>query len=332
VSKCPKISIITPSYNQGDYIKQTIESVLGQGYPNLEYIIIDGGSNDNTLKIIRRYEKYLHYLVSERDNGQSDAINKGFARATGDVINWLNSDDYYYPGALSHVGEMFRDISINVYSGRSRVFSESHEYLSTGIDIYPTNLEKTIGWARIDQPETFFRKSVWDLLGPLDQRFHFVMDREFWIHYLLVYGLDGILKDDELLVNFRHHDGSKTISQKQSFVLETYTLFASLAANYGREEFAAIYRDIFYAGTFPDLRPVKPQSGINWDSIFTYQLFSELRRAYAGSDYAKVALIATHINSNYLESVDYQELKHLLFRVKWLPVWIKRFYNKLQRS
>jgi glycosyltransferase involved in cell wall biosynthesis len=103
----PKISIITPSYNQGHFIEETITSVLDQGYPNLEYIIMDGGSKDNTVEVIKKYEKHITYWVSERDKGQSDAINKGFARATGDVINWLNSDDYYAKGTLQKVGEVF---------------------------------------------------------------------------------------------------------------------------------------------------------------------------------------------------------------------------------
>lgn len=189
-----------------------------------------------------------------------------------------------------------------------------------------------MGWARIDQPETFFRKLVWDTLGPLDQRFHFVMDKEFWIHYLLVYGLNGIMKDDNMLVNFRHHEDSKTISQRKSFVRETSSLFASLAAHYGKHDVVAIYRDLFDADILSDLRLVKPRDGINWDSIFAYQLLSELRDAYAASDFERVAAIAPHINSTYLELADKQELKQLLMRVKWLPVWLKRLYNKLQAS
>src|SRR5678816_3341009 len=111
----PRISIVTPSFNQAQYLEETIRSVLLQGYPNLEYFVYDGGSTDGSVEILRRYEPFLQGWVSERDKGQSDAINKGFARCTGEVVNWLCSDDILLPGALLHVGQAFverRDIDV----------------------------------------------------------------------------------------------------------------------------------------------------------------------------------------------------------------------------
>src|SRR5688572_2633651 len=146
--KYPKISIITPSYNQGEYIEKTILSVLEQNYPNLEYIIIDGGSTDNSTEIIRKYADRITYWISEPDKGQSDAINKGLKLATGDIVNWLNSDDYYEPGALFKVAEAFNNPEVNVFAGRSHLFTgvDTIVYDSQGTDIYPENLAKTIGW------------------------------------------------------------------------------------------------------------------------------------------------------------------------------------------
>jgi glycosyltransferase involved in cell wall biosynthesis len=109
VAPWPRVSIVTPSYNQGQFIEETIRSILLQGYPDLEYIIIDGGSTDNTLDVIRQYEQWTAYWVSEPDRGQSHAINKGFERATGAIISWLNSDDLFYPGAFRAIALGFAE-------------------------------------------------------------------------------------------------------------------------------------------------------------------------------------------------------------------------------
>ena len=124
-SAWPKISIVTPSYNQGQFIEETIRSVLLQGYPNLEYIVIDGGSTDGTVDILRKYERHIDFWVSERDKGQAAAINKGFARASGEILAWLNSDDTYQMGVFAQVAELFcQRPDVEVISGRCRLYYE----------------------------------------------------------------------------------------------------------------------------------------------------------------------------------------------------------------
>src|SRR6266404_3514026 len=113
----PRITVVTPSYNQAKFVEATIQSVLDQGYPNLEYIIMDGGSKDGSVEIIRRYEKHLAYWVSEKDNGPSDAIGKGFARSTGSILAYLNSDDLYMPGSLKAIADAMSDPNVDVAYG-----------------------------------------------------------------------------------------------------------------------------------------------------------------------------------------------------------------------
>lgn len=320
----PKISIITPSLNQGEYIEQTILSVLEQGYPNLEYIIIDGGSKDQSVEIIRKYERHLAYWVSEKDKGQSDAINKGIVKATGDVINWLNSDDYYEAGTLKHVSQHFTDDKVKAYCGRSRIFGQGQERFSRGTDIYENNLSKTIGWARIDQPETFFRKSVWDKVGLLNEDFHYIMDKEWWVRYLLHYGLNGIKKDDKVLVNFRIHDQSKTGSQSENFKQETLDLFFSLAKK------ADLFFETHMLGK-PSLRMLHGYKDLNKELLKTslnYFLLYVVLEAYAKDNFSKAKEITATIDKKQLAYEDLAELKKVLFRMKWMPVSFKKSLNR----
>ena len=240
-----KISIVTPSFNQGEYIEQTIDSVLSQNYPNLEYVIIDGGSTDSSIEVIRKYEKYLHFWISEPDKGQSHAINKGLNHLTGDVFNWLNSDDFYEQDTFSKVNEYFQDSKVNCLCGKSNLLDRSKVLQqSPGTDLYPRNLAKTIGWSRIDQPETFFRTNTVQKMGSLNQNFRYVMDREWWIRYLLLFGLDGVKKTNDILVNFRLHQDSKTVSESDGFLEESYQLWSDLTEQVEPKEVSKFFQSL----------------------------------------------------------------------------------------
>ena len=225
-----KISIVTPSFNQGPYIEQTICSVLDQNYPNLEYIIIDGGSTDDTVEIIKKYESKLAYWVSETDKGQTDAINKGFAKCTGDIFNWINSDDYYELGCFEKINSLFANPAVQIVCGKEWGFRDedpSQKILHPG-SIICNNVYETIRVGIIDQPCTFFRKINIDKYFPLNISLHYTMDRQLWWRYLVEYGQGAILEVDDVLTNFRLHPHSKTVCGADKMEIEFDKLKLSL--------------------------------------------------------------------------------------------------------
>jgi glycosyltransferase involved in cell wall biosynthesis len=207
--KLPKISIITPSYNQGQFLEKTILSVLNQDYPNLEYIIIDGGSNDNSVEIIKKYENLLAFWVSGPDKGQTHAINKGLKQSTGEILNWINSDDLLSIGSLKIIGKAFNgdpeadfcfgDFSIIDEKGRLFISRKSPPYRFRTL-FYGRQLSC--------QPTVFFRRSVLERIGYLDETLAFCMDLEFWIRA----ASKGMIfrHTKKLLAMARMHRGAKT--------------------------------------------------------------------------------------------------------------------------
>jgi glycosyltransferase involved in cell wall biosynthesis len=178
----PSMTVVTPSYNQAQYLEEAIESVLSQNYPNLEYMVLDGGSTDGSVDVIRRHADRLAHWVSERDGGQSHAINKGFARATGDIVTFLNSDDFYFPGALRRVGEAFaKHPDAGIVMGYGRFVAEDGTPLRRIGG--PFDAKRMIDgvFATVPQPAVFLRRSVIEKIGGLDTTLHFALDGElFW--------------------------------------------------------------------------------------------------------------------------------------------------------
>jgi glycosyltransferase involved in cell wall biosynthesis len=178
----PLLSIVTPSYNQGPFLEAAIRSVLDQDYPRLEYLVIDGGSTDGSVDIIHNYADRLAWWVSERDRGQASAVNRGLARATGDIIGWLNSDDVYLPGCFDAVVDAFRrNPSVDVVYGDFDYIDRDGNLLLHKKEI-PIDLSIMLfGRSHVCQPTVFLRRSVIECVGPLDERLHYSLDWDwFW--------------------------------------------------------------------------------------------------------------------------------------------------------
>jgi glycosyltransferase involved in cell wall biosynthesis len=187
-SPWPRVSIVTPSYNQGRFIEETIRSVLLQGYPNLEYIIMDGGSTDGTVDIIRKYEPWLAYWVSEKDRGQSHAVNKGWQRATGEILAYLNSDDLYLPGAIHRAVEALsqNQTAALVYSDGIWI-DEAGGFLKLQ-QSGPLDARQMLTGASpfgIPQPTAFMRRDAVQMVGWLDESLHMAMDFDLWVKLAL---------------------------------------------------------------------------------------------------------------------------------------------------
>jgi len=321
------LSVVTPSFNQGRFIGETLHSLQVQSPQNLQHIIVDGGSNDETLEVISRYRPLPHILISESDLGQSDAINKGLSCASGDVFNWLNSDDLYEPGSLEVVSNCFSNPLVKVLCGKSIIFGASSLSVTSGTDVYSGNLAKTIGFARVDQPETFFRRQLVLDAGGLDIRLHYVMDRHLWIKVLLNNGLDGILQIDDILARFRLHPASKTVFSAHKFVLENRQLFAGLLFSLGyRDLVARFLRDTelpFLDDLFGDL-----STRSDADAIAAYVLLNAFLEAYAQDDYLRARWLRSVLNSACLAIEDQQHYKKICFRLDYLPKPLKKMWNR----
>jgi glycosyltransferase involved in cell wall biosynthesis len=187
-SEWPRISIVTPNYNYGRFLEETIRSVLLQGYPNLEYIILDGGSTDNSVEIIKKYEKWLTYWVSEKDSGQPNAINKGIALSTGEIFNWLNSDDQLLPGVVSKVGKIWHDNHPHMIVGETLIVDASSRHVlyhsQPKPPKHPFNLiERGLLGVGMAQPSIFLSSSLVKEMGCLREDLHYTFD---WAFYLKV--------------------------------------------------------------------------------------------------------------------------------------------------
>ncbi len=248
MAELPRVSIITPSYNQAPFLEQTIQSVLGQEYPNLEYMVVDGASQDGSVEIIQRYVSSLSWWVSEKDRGQGEAINKGFARATGEVVGWLNSDDVYQPGALAAAVQAFQDHPETglVFSDVLAIDGENHvlNLMRCG----DWGLDELMSFHILNQPGVFMKRAVLDQAGYLDPAYHYMLDTHLWLRMAQ---LAPIVYVRKTLAAGRFHPQAKNLAAAPRFGdealrivdwMQTQPVLAERFRQISRQVWAGAYR------------------------------------------------------------------------------------------
>ena len=226
-SSLPKISVVTVTYNRVDYLEDTILSVINQNYPNLEYIIIDGGSTDGTIEIIKKYEKHLSYWVSEKDNGMYDAIQKGFIQATGDVMAWLNSDDKYHDGSLHVVGQIFsHNQQVEWIIGMPTIYNHEGFCMKASETRRWSESRFQVGdYKWIQQESVFWKKTLWQKAGmKLNTDYKLAADFELWTRFFSHAKLYTVTT---ILSGFRIHNNQLSVNNKNEYEAEVQQIIKS---------------------------------------------------------------------------------------------------------
>lgn len=218
MSNQPLVSIITPSYNQANYLAYTIQSVIGQDYPSIEYGVMDGGSSDGSVDVIRTNNDYLDWWVSEPDRGQAHAVNKGVEKSTGSIVAWLNSDDILLPGAVSAVVDVFEEHDADMVFGDAITIDAQGEPLNKLV-FGDWDLEDLMNFRVICQPAVFLKRTVWETVGGLDEGYHYMLDHQLWIRVAAEYNLHHVSR---LLAGSRYHPAAKNVAHAADFSEEIF--------------------------------------------------------------------------------------------------------------
>lgn len=221
VDLSPQVSIITPSYNQAAYLETTLQSVIRQDYPNIEHLVVDGGSTDGSQEIIQKYSGQFAWWVSERDSGQAEAINKGILRSHGEIVAWLNSDDLYLPGAVSHAVKILAENPGCSFVFGNAITIDTGGRLLNSLVFDDWDLIDLMSFRIICQPAVFMRRSFLDQAGLLDLNLHYMLDHHLWLRLARI---APIQHTSIFLAAARHHPGAKNVSQAPGFGRETLEL------------------------------------------------------------------------------------------------------------
>jgi len=292
----PLITVITPSYNQAHFLEKTILSVLNQKYPNLQYLIFDGNSTDNSVEIIKKYEKNIFYWESQADRGQSHAINKAFAKTQGQLVTWLNSDDQFTENCLWKVADYFeKNPKIALVHGKSLLFGENFERLTQ--NQHQDLAVQYLAALPFAQPSAFFRGEMLQKVGFLDEKLHFGMDYDL---FLRMYLQADFLQVEDTFSKYLIHQHSKTSTAHLQFAKDYTTIFSKLLRSFEADSLILEMKQLeFYQeGTDRYLfdKKIKPE---DLEKAFVYHLFYILKFYYEALDTKNAQKICVYLLKNY---------------------------------
>ena len=323
-----KISIIIPSFNQGNYIEDAIQSCLDQTYNHIELIIVDGASTDTTLDIIKKYEHQLAYWISEPDNGQSDAINKGLKKATGDIVTWLGCDDWLIKDTINHLVEVFSsDPSLTLVHGNTIYQYSDHHQVESVVDQEGFPYKYLSGMA-FAQPSSFFRRSSLAEIGYLDESLHYGMDYDLMLR---LYDLGEVKHIDQFLSVYRVHEESKTSHSKVKFADEWAQIFSKIAYTINPDSRVIGYLDKLGLYTKPS---VVYQFKRAYDEEFLYQSFLyflnfQVIFLYQAPNVARLRPILSWLKKNEPEFFLQQQLENVYKRSFMLNDTLIRYARRV---
>lgn len=329
-----KISVIIPSYNQGRFLEETILSVLDQKYPALELFIIDGGSTDNSLEIIKKYSSQLNGWVSEKDSGQSDAINKGLQKFSGDIVSWLCSDDLYTPGTLYKVNEVFSSLpdQTGVIHGNSEIFKAS-KVIRNDKGYSDWTLERQLAGMTFPQPSSFMRSSALKEAGYLNNSLHYGMDYDLFSRMAMICGFEYV---DFGFSRYRLHDESKSTTSIAKFIEEWAVIFNSIVSGL---ELTQIQSVLASHGLSTGVNSTiasffhsrKNYVTVNTDKLLFHFLVNVIRYDYASYRFDRVRKTGKYLNEKFAGYLIFEpEISKIVKRTELVPSPILRFLKKLK--
>lgn len=325
----PKVSVITPSFNQGEFLEQTIISVLNQSYSSIEHIVVDGGSQDNSVEILNRYESKLSYWISEEDKGQSDAINKGIRQSTGEIFTWLNSDDQLMPEAITQAVELFlANPEVAVVHGKTLLFKGNgwEQVKECQIEGLPY---RYLSGMCFPQPSSFVRKSALDAIGLLDESLHYGMDYDFFVRLALNF---DFLRSEEIYSKYLLHDESKSTTANLKFAEDWAKVFSKVLRSFSftDELINILIRLEIYDEGRTRYEVTKAYSKESIEKAFLFFLGYQLTFRYEGLDLSGVNRIGHYLYNHHGNFLKDQKFLSM-YRRSFLPQSLIQIMRKLIR-